>query len=257
MGALARALRAKFPGPGGPRQALKMLGLPEDLIDIKQLAKDSKLKRGRDGMVDGAEAEEMRAARNFSGSAFEDEQLRINRKMEHEMADDDEEELEAAENDTDARRRQVRRMSMGFAARDCLERGMSHDEVREYLESVWPMPENATEGGMGGRLAGDDEEAAALAEDINVTMKALEQMGGSATSEYEDEDMLQSKDKKRMARDAALARDSFAKMYPDAARLDGSDMSHCFGDRLAMDATVADGDGSFEAWFGASRIGIA
>ena len=257
MGKLAEELKKRF---RTPKDALRALGLPEDLLSPAQLAKDSKLKRGRDGALSDRDAE-MRAARDLHGEAFEKEQRRLDRELEDSMIDDQESEPEAAEGVSPERRREVRRMSMGFAARDCLERGMSEDETREHLESVWPMPNNALEGGMGGELAEDDEESASIAEDIDFTMKALEGMGGSATSEYEDEDMLQSKDRKRMAKDARLARDSFDRMFPDARRLDGSDASHRYGDQpeptLAMDGSSAADDDRFEAWYGASRIGIA
>lgn len=254
MGKLAEALKAKFKTP---KDAMVALGLDPELIAVKRLAADSK--RGRDGALFDDQDPEMRAARELSGEAFEKEQRRMDRQLENNMADDDEEEPESG-GISPERRRHVRKMCMNFKARDCLERGMSHDEIRDELESTWPMPKNALEGG--GELAGDDERAAEIAEDIDFTMKALEQMGGSATSQYEEADMQQ--EDKHMAKDRRrqLALDRKRELeYLGLDRLTPKGNDFCnYGDRpeprLAMDEATSDAAAEVDSWFGTGRIGV-
>ncbi|MGA9307237.1 MAG: hypothetical protein WBW31_17670 [Candidatus Sulfotelmatobacter sp.] len=258
MGALARALKAKF---SSPKDALRCLGLPEDLLDVKQLANDAKQRARREaakrGMaIDGiGTPEELRAARDLTGEAFEKEQRRLDRELEDGMVEDWRDEIgptleEMAE-------KHGRRATMDRFSRFLSDKaGWSHDQIHEMLKA-WPLPKNALAGGMGGELAEDDEERAALAEDIDWTMEQLTGEGGSSMTGPGYEDSPKAGDRKRRARDRRMARDSFAAMYPDAQRLDGSDASHRYGDQLVMDA-AADDDGSFDAFFpDAKRIGIA
>ena len=250
MGALARALKAKF---RTPREALEALGLDPALIDIKQLAKDSKLRRGRDGMVDGAEAEEMRAARNLSGSAFEDEQLRINRQMEHEMTDDDEEERRDEYDEEEPRffggrndeeERKIRRFRMRqladhlTTARDAGGQGLSHNDAAEILRD---FPRNELE----------HMNASVFDEDLESVMEKLTGMGGTSTTGYPPK----AGDRRKMAKDARLATKHFG-----LDRLEGrSNEMLRYGDRaepLAMDeATESANADSFAAFFpDAARI---
>jgi hypothetical protein len=200
MGKLADALKKKY---RTPREALEALGLDPSLIDIKRLAADGALKRGRDDNVLADLVEQPGGHQRWNHGPEADGDPALG-----DEAEEDDGETESAEERLAERRRQVRRMSMGFAARDCLGRGMSHDETREHLQGIWPMPDNALEGGMGGALAGDDEEATSIAEDIDHVMSKLD--------DPEVEDRHMAKDRRRQL---ALDRKRFDEWYPALAKL--------------------------------------
>jgi hypothetical protein len=226
MGALARALKAKFKTP---REALRALGLDESLLDVEKMAFDAK-RRGRDGNVLSDLAGEPGGHKHWDMGPHADGDPDLGEQEEpEEMPDEEAREL---------RRRQMRQLG-GELMKD---HGWSSDEVKSMFMHR-EFPTNALAGGLGGRLSEDD---------VDWTMKELEGIGTGGNVAYGPK----VKDK-RMAKDARLAQDSFDRMFPDAQRLTGSDMSHRYGDQLAMDAAAGD-DGSFDLFFpDAKRIGIA
>ena len=265
MGRLAEELKKRF---RTPKDALLRLGLDPTLLDIKHLASDAKQRARREaarkGMaIDGiGTPEELRAARDLHGEEFEREQRRIDNQMTEEgMVEDWRDEIgptleEMAE-------KHGRRATMDRFSRFLSDKaGWSHDQIHEMLKA-WPLPKNALEGGMGGELAGDDEERAALAEDIDWTMAQLTGEGGSSTTGPGYEDSPKAGDKRR-AHDRKLALDAkrernFLRRFPEAARLQARPGDFCnFGDRqpepLAMDE--ADDSEFFKMFPMARRLGV-
>jgi hypothetical protein len=249
MGRLAIALKQKYPNA---KAALKALGLDESLLDAGKLALDHKRKLVVDegGERLGEEPEPHQAAfRHLQHlltqvlPAGEDREIAMhhlesllgNTVGGDGMADlgDEEAEQSLDEEDPDrdeqqrAKRREVMKM-IAEKGRD--EWGWDEEQVRREIAR---FPRNGLHH-MNAAVFGEDAEA------------VLKELG------------MGSKDRKRMAKDAAHRR--FDEWYPDAARLRGSpsDMAN-YGDRepLAMDEMSAEEADRFEAWYGASRIGIA
>jgi hypothetical protein len=271
MGKLAIELRKRFKTP---QECLAKLGLDSSLLDdewsTKAKARKAAARRGMtiDEMPDPDA--ELRAARDLSGEEFERFQRRHDDKVrEAVMADDDEEddmvkdwrdEIPAVLEEMMAKH--GRRQTMDRFSRFLSDKaGWSHDQIGEMLRS-WPMPKSAIEGGMGGRLAEDDEERAALDEDIDTVMERLardwserdlEGVGGTATSAYLHDPAF-AKDRRRMAKDRKLANDAFGL---DRLEGRGSDFAN-FGDReppaLAYDERSSDAAAEVDAWFGTGRI---
>jgi hypothetical protein len=236
MGALAVALRKKY--GSDCRAALRDLGLPEDLLDVKRLATDAKQRARRAAAKRGMTIDEMpdpddelRAARNLSGEEFERFQRHHDDKVRAAMADDDEEDPDRDEAQRE-KRKEVMRM-IAEKGRD--EWGWDEEQLRK---EVMRFPRN----GLHHLNTG------VFAEDAEAVLKELG-MG--------------SKDRKRMARDRALARDQAAKrallqQYPGvAAGLFGiSEGDTQLADTACEERSAADAD-RFEAWYGASRIKTA
>ena len=113
MGALAKALKARF---SSPQEALARLGLDSSLLDdawsTKAKARKEAAKRGM--AIDGiGTPEELRAARELHGEDFEREQRRLDRELEDGMIDDEEEEAPrffGGRNDEEERRMRKFRM---------------------------------------------------------------------------------------------------------------------------------------------------
>ena len=243
MGRLAEELKKRF---RRPQDALKALGLPEDLLSPAQLAKDSKLKARDSDLGDvmrdnpGAESEW-----DMGPDMTKDWRDEIGPTLE-EMAE-----------------KHGRRATMDRFSRFLSDKaGWSHDQIHEMLKA-WPLPKNALEGGVCGELAGDDEERAALAEDIDWTMAQLTGEGASSTTGPGYEDSPKAGDKRR-AHDRKLALDAkrernFLRRFPEAARLQARPGDFCnFGDRqpepLAMDGADADDSEFFKMFPEARRL---
>jgi hypothetical protein len=231
MGALARALKAKY---RTPREALKALGLDETLLDVEKLAFDAK--RARDGgVMEEIMREHPGAERYWDKGPKADA-----------MADLGDEEDKPDERE---KRREFMKRAAGMLAKHGgvaygREGGLGEDEIRSVLSRL-SMPKNALAGGMGGELA----------EDIDFAMADLAGMGGTGLSSNEPK----VEDRKRQARDArdrARARRRFG-----LDRLEGRPSDMCnYGDqaqpKLAMDEEIAAGNAdSFNSFFpGAARI---
>ena len=254
MGALANALRKKFKSP---REALEALGLDPALLEVKRLATDSRRRAHDDDLADVAR-EHPGAEREWDMGPKADGDPDLGDERDDE--DDDEESDPDERAAWEAKLRKIRRMQMRDTVKDCLRRGMSHDEIHERLLD-WPRPATE-EGGMGGQLGTDAENT--FAEDVSTVMTELGKltgMGGTMPL-YEEENMKQSKDSRRkQAHDRKLAQDSFRKFYPEAGRLDGDMVSTRYGDQeppaLARNEAACDGAAEADRWFGLSRVGIA
>ena len=235
MGKLGDALRAKYPSA---KAAIIALGLDPALLDSKHLANDAKQRARREaakrGMaIDGiGTPEELRAARDLTGEAFEREQRRLDRELEDGMVDDEEEEGGKSDEENRAIRRECMKL---LAAKGRDEWGWDEEKLRH---EIMTFPRTGLHH-LGGAL---DEDSENLLEELG--------MGNGPTSIYER--MPQSKDRKRrMAKDAKLMA---TQLGLDRLTPKGNELVN-FGDRepLAMDG--ADDDGSFAEFYpSASRI---
>ena len=265
MGALARALKAKF--PGGPRQALKVLGLSEDLLNPEHLASDAKQRARREAARRGmaidsiGTPEELRAARDLHGEAFEKEQRRLDREMEDGMIDDEEDTEEDPrrmwmhehedEAPPDEELQARRRWWMKKVGDFMLAHGKDGAAVRAALND---MPRTGLE-----HLGG------ALDADVDTVMSRLIGMGSGSTTGPGYEDSPKAGDKRR-AHDRKLALDAkrernFLRRFPEAERLTPRGNDFCnYGDQptLAYDESADDGDSSefYEMFPMARRLGI-
>jgi hypothetical protein len=242
-GKLADAIRKKY---RTPKAALKALGIDVKLLDPSRLAYDAK---ARDSVLGGDDHAEYRAlceilANELEGERHETAQRLLDRiigKAEESdgMVDDEEREddLDDAEEDPREERRAFLRKAADMLSRHGGtafgrgDAGLSEDEIRNVLSHM-PMPKNAI---SAGRLG-----AGLLAEDLDDLMQERAQRKAGMA-----------KDRLRRRQ---LARDSFAAMFPDAARLDGAPIEAGIGGteeerRLAMDAAGAQDDGSFDKFF--------
>ena len=249
MGALAKALKARF---SSPQECLAKLGLDSSLLDdewsTKAKARKAAARRGM--AIDGiGTPEELRAARDLDGEEFEREQRRLDRELEDGMIDDEEERDEFDEeaprffggrNDEEERRMRKFRMRQLYdhmtAPREEGGQGWAHDDVMDVLRD---FPKNGLE----------HMNAAVFDEDLEELMG----MGGTATSVYEHEP--KAKDRRKMAKDARLATKHFGL---DRLQERRGEMTR-WGDRepLAYDERSSDAAAEVDAWFGTGRIGIA
>ena len=128
MGALAKALKARF---SSPQECLAKLGLDSSLLDdewsTKAKARKAAAKRGM--AIDGiGTPAELRAARDLDGEEFEREQRRLDREMtdgdpalgDEEESDREDDEAESAEFEMERRRRNLRRHAMRNVGEDCM-----------------------------------------------------------------------------------------------------------------------------------------
>ena len=273
MGALARALKAKY--PGGPREALRALGLPEDLLSPAQLASDAKQRARREaakkGMaIDGGgvlspdapqsalAAMEAKLIERYHGEELEEmrellERVHHQAGVEHdgevvdeEPDDDPEEETRFFGGKTDEEERARRKFRMRqladhlTTARDAGGQGLSHNDAAEILRD---FPRNELE----------HMNASVFDEDLESVMERLTGMGGSSTTGYPPK----AGDRRKRARDRKQANDAFG-----LGRLEGRASDMCrYGDQeppaLAYDERSSDAAAEVDSWFGTGRIGIA
>lgn len=249
------------------RQELKGGGM---VSDAKRRARRAAAKKGLaiDASVLSPDAPNQSAltmleamlAEHLQGSEFEKaqrllEQIQHEAGVEHDGEVVDEREDEPDEDRDEQQRAKRREVMKMIAERARDEWGYSEDQLREEIVQ---FPRNGLEH-LGRAL---DEDAESVLEELGL-------MGGGPLPAYRDK----ATDRKRRAHDRKLALDAkrerlerrdFLKRFPEAARLESrpGDFAN-FGDQpppepLAMDDQQSDGDDHrFEAWFGASRIGVA
>lgn len=235
MTPLGRALRQRF--PRGPKQALRALGLPANLLDVKRMAFDARHARDEIPELDRGELrqalEKLLIESGLSGHALQKARETLENHLgggeydfaiqEQEAEAEDDEEREDDEPDAEARREERRGWLKTVADFLSTHKGMSESEIAETLAD---MPKNGLE-----RIGG------ALAKDLDDLMKDRQS---------------------RMATDAKRKRKAFDSRYPQGGRLGGTALETSYGDPVPARRIATDGaaEKSFAERFPeAARIG--
>ena len=232
MGKLAEALKRKYKTP---KDALRALGLDESLLDVKRLAQDAK-KRARD--------ESSLAELATQSGGHKDWDMGPESDGIPDLGDEEpepEKRFFGGRDDEEERARRKWRMSQLadhlLAPKEEGGQGWDKETVRNVLAD---FPKTGLEH-LGGAL---DED-----------LEGLIGMGGEALPLYEDKDMMQTKDKKRMAKDARLMA---TQLGLDRLSPRRGEMTN-WGDQelpLAMDDAASDFAAEVDRWFGTGRIGL-